>query len=67
MRLIKGLRKWARATLMLEIERMRHRPSRAFVFVAAGAAAAILVTIWAMDANGMAITQRPTTQRATVW
>ncbi|MRX33192.1 hypothetical protein [Aminobacter sp. MDW-2] len=52
---------------MLEIEKARHQPVRGFVFVAAGAAAAILVTIWAMDANGMAITQRPTTQRATVW
>lgn len=51
---------------MLEIERVRHRPARGLGY-AACAAAAVLVTIWAIDANSMAITQRPTTQRATVW
>ena len=51
---------------MLEIERTRHQPSRGFAY-AACAAGAILAAIWALDANGMAMTQRPTTQRATAW
>lgn len=52
---------------MLEIERVRHQPARGLAY-ATCAAAAVLITVWAMDANSMAITQRPTTQRATtVW
>lgn len=67
MRVTKSLRRWARATLMLEIERVRHQPARGLAY-ATCAAAAVLITVWAMDANSMAITQRPTTQRATtVW
>jgi hypothetical protein len=67
MRLLTSLRTRAAERTMLEIERARHQPARGFAYVAAGAVAVVLVTIWAMDANGMAITQRPTTQRATVW
>lgn len=52
---------------MLEIERMRHQPARGFVYAAVGTAAAILVAVWAYDASGTAMNQRPTTQRATVW
>lgn len=67
MRLLNGLRERAAEKTMLEIERMRHQPTRGFVYASVGAAAAILVAVWAYDASGSAMNQRPTIQRATAY
>lgn len=52
---------------MLEIERVRHQPARGVFYASVGTAAAVLVAVWAYDASGSAMNQRPTIQRATVW
>lgn len=67
MRLTKALRRLARETAMLGFEWTRHGEGRGFAYAAVGAAAAILMAIWAYDVSSMAITDKPTIQRATTW
>lgn len=67
MRTLNSLCKRAAERTMLEIERMRHQPVRGVAWASVGAAAAILVAVWAYDASGSAMNQRPTIQRATAY
>lgn len=67
MRLTRALRRLAQEATMLAVEWARHGKGRSFAYAAIGAAAAVLIAVWAFDASGMAITDRPSIQRATTW
>ena len=67
MRLTKAVRRLARETAMLGFEWARHGERRGYAYAAVGAAAALLMAIWAYDANSTAIGTKPSIQRATTW